>query len=99
VRYLGGLTLLPADVELAVVDTMEGRSRSIMQRIQKLCYAYDSTGKTYVFKVNRIILFVTLLLVAVFGAYLLLKPKPRDDEASTPAAGDSASSSPLRSNR
>ena len=75
VRYLGGLKLLPADVEIAIVDTMEGRSRSIMQRIQKLCYAYDPEGKTYVFQVNRIVLFVTLLVVGLFVAYLLIRPE------------------------
>ena len=94
VRYLGGLKLLPADVELAIVDTMEGRSRSLMQRIQKLCFSYDPEGKTYVFQVNRIILFVTLFAVALFVAYLLIRRKPKPAPAK-PA--DDASSAPVRS--
>ena len=93
-RYLGGLKLLPADVELAIVDTMEGRSRSIIQRIQKLCFAYDPEGKTYVFQVNRIVLFVTLLAVAIFLAFLLLRrPKHKREQA---GKADGASSAPVR---
>jgi protein SCO1/2 len=95
VRYLGGLKLLPADVELAIVDTMEGRSRSIMQRIQKLCFAYDPDGKTYVFQVNRIVLFVTLLAVGLFVAYLLIRPKKKRPELSP--GEDAAPSAPQRS--
>lgn len=94
VRYLGGLSLLPADVELAVVDTMEGNERSIMQRIQKLCFAYDADGKTYVFQVNRIVLFVTLLAVAIFLAYLLIRPKRKPEPA---AEADAAATAPQRS--
>ena len=90
IRYLGGLKLLPADLEMAIVDTMEGRQRSLMQRIQKLCYAYDYEGKTYVFLVNRVVLFVTLLFVGLFLAFLLLKPKRR--ESPTPPTGSSAAS-------
>jgi len=93
-RYLGGLKLLPADVELAIVDTMEGRSRSIIQRIQKLCFAYDPEGKTYVFQVNRIVLFVTLLAVAIFLAFLLLRRPKRKREQAEKA--DGASSAPVR---
>ena len=93
VRYLGGLSLLPADVELAIVDTMEGRTRSIMQRIQKLCFAYDPEGKTYVFQVNRIVLVVTLLAVAIFVAFLLIRPKRKREPADD---ADAATSAPVR---
>ncbi|MHC5012229.1 MAG: hypothetical protein ACYTG6_15015, partial [Planctomycetota bacterium] len=79
VRYLSGLTLLPMDVKMAVLDAAEGKPRTLIQRIQKLCYAYDPEGKTYVFQVNRIVLVVTLLFTGIFLAWLLLrrrKPAP-----------------------
>ena len=75
VRYLGGLKLLPADVKLALLDAAEGTPRTLMQRIQKICYAYDPVGKTYVLQINRIILFFTLAVLAVFLAFLLLRRK------------------------
>lgn len=75
VRYLGGLKLLPADVKLALIDAAEGNPRSFMQRIQRFCYSYDSEGQTYVFQVNRIILFGTLFLLGLFVVFVLLKGK------------------------
>jgi len=76
VRYLGGLSLLPADLKLAVLDAANGQPRTLIQRIQKLCYAYDPEGKTYVLKVNRIVLVVTLLMLGAFLAVLLVRRKP-----------------------
>ena len=73
VRYLNGTRFNPADLKLAVLDASEGRARSFMQRIQKLCYSYDPKGRAYVLKVNRIILGATLLFATVFGAFLLFK--------------------------
>jgi len=75
VRYLAGERILPANFKMAVLDAAEGRPRSIVQRLQKLCYAYDSKGQTYVLKVNRIILLVTLPLIAVFLCYLLFSKR------------------------
>ncbi len=75
VRYLSGERILPANFKMAVIDAAEGRPRSLIQRLQKLCYAYDPDGKTYVVKVNRIILLVTLPLVGLFLCFLLFKKK------------------------
>jgi protein SCO1/2 len=73
VRYLGGLELLPADIKLAIYDANTGQSRSFFKRIQRLCYAYNPAGKTYVLQVDRIILVLTLSLLAIFLLYLLVK--------------------------
>jgi protein SCO1/2 len=75
VRYLAGEKILPANFKMAVIDAADGRPRSLVQRLQKLCYAYDSEGQTYVLKANRIILLVTLPLVGLFLGVLLFKKK------------------------
>ncbi len=72
-RYLNGTQFNPADLKLAVIDASEGRARSFMQRIQKLCYSYDPEGRSYVLKVNRIILGATFVFAIGFGAFLLFK--------------------------
>jgi protein SCO1/2 len=73
VRYLGGLKLLPADMKMAIIDAAEGTPRSIMQKIQRLCFSFDPEGRTYVLQVNRIVLFATLFLLGVFLVFLLVK--------------------------
>lgn len=75
VRYLPGLSLLAADMKLAVLDAAEGKARSFMQKLQQLCYGFDPENKTYVLQVNRIILAGTLALLGVFLAFLLFRGK------------------------
>jgi protein SCO1/2 len=94
VRYLGGLTLLPFDLKMAIIDAKQGRERSMMQRVQALCYGYDPDGKTYVLLVNRIVLFVSLFILGVFLAVLLLKrrkvPVPTPAGAGADEPGEDA---------
>jgi protein SCO1/2 len=73
VRYLNTTRFNPADLEMAVIDAAEGRSRSFMQKVERLCYAYDPEGQAYVLKINRIILGLTLVFVLLFVVFLLIK--------------------------
>ena len=89
VRYLNGLQFNPADLELAVADATVGRSRSLIQRVQTLCFAYDPASRGYVVRFNRVVLSVTVLFVLGFGGFLLLRkgkrrPKPAPSEGDTP---------------
>ena len=70
VRYLNGTRFNPADLKLAVIDGAEGRARSFMQNLQKICFSYDPESRTYVLQLNRIILGITILFVALFGGFL-----------------------------
>ena len=76
-RYLNGTQFNPADLKLAIIDAKEGRARSFMQRIQRLCYAYDPEGRAYVLQVNRLILGVTLLFATCFGMFVLARKTGR----------------------
>ena len=78
VRYLNTTRFNPADLEMAVIDAAEGRSRSFMQKVERLCYAYDPEGQAYVLKINRIILGITIVFVLLFVGFLVLrKPAAR----------------------
>ncbi len=48
-----------------------------MQKLQKLCYTYDPERQGYVLQLNRIILGVTIVFVAVFGGGLLVAGRRR----------------------
>ena len=97
VRYLGGVNMLPFDLKMAVIDAMQGRTRTTMQRVQSLCYGYDPEGKTYVLLVNRLVLVVSLLILGVFLLVLLIKrrkaPVPSPAEAGA-SGGDAPPSVP-----
>ena len=79
VRYVEGLTFLPVQLEMALIDAASGQERDFMQNVQRLCYDYDSAGNTYVLQINRLILAVTGTVVLLVVLVLLLgmrKPRP-----------------------
>ncbi|MBF0429671.1 MAG: SCO family protein [Fibrobacteria bacterium] len=82
IRYLNGLEFLPVDIELAVLDAKEERVRSFMQKIQRVCYTYDSTGKKYILQINKLILFVSLGFVGLFILFLVMGKKSVDKKGS-----------------
>lgn len=90
VRYLPGLKLLPSHMKMAIQDAADGRARSFMQAIQRLCYAYDPKGKTYIVKVNRIILAGTFLTVGVIAGYLFVFSRHKPDEETVDAGAGEA---------
>lgn len=87
VRYLNTMTFNPADVKMAVLDASEGRPRSLMHKIQALCYTYDPASRGYVLQLNRVILGITVLFIIGFGGFLLFR-KTRHTAASPENAGE-----------
>ena len=67
---------------MAVIDASEGRIRNVMQKLQRYCFSFDPQGQTYVLKINRIVLVLTLLFVVVFGLFLLLRGRVNPRRAS-----------------
>ncbi len=88
VRYLTGLSVLPMDWKLAINDAREGTPRTLMQRIQKICYAYDPEAKAYTLQVNRIVLWVTLAGVLVFAGFLFVKRRRAPSDTDRDAGPD-----------
>ena len=81
VRYIGGLEFLPAQLKLAFYDAAQGRQRSVMRSLQRLCYAYDPAGRTYVLQINRLILGLTGVFVLGFAAFLVFRKRGHRREA------------------
>ena len=77
VRYLPGLQLNPADLEMGVADAAADRPRSFIQNIQQLCYSYDPAAHRFVLHIDRILLAVTLAVAAVLVIYLLRQGRRR----------------------
>jgi protein SCO1/2 len=73
--------LLPMEMKLAILDATAGRPRILMKKIQALCWSYDPVHKGYVLAVDRVILGITVLFVAVFGGLLLFSKRRRNQPA------------------
>ena len=74
-RYLYGLTYLPFDVKMAIIEAQKGIARPTINRILEYCFAYNPNSKTYTIQVTRIIGTITLLIAVIVFISLLLKKR------------------------
>lgn len=75
-RYLYGLSFLPFDVKMALVEAQKGIARPTINRLLEYCFAYNPASKTYTIQITRIIGIITIFIVAiVFGILLFRKRK------------------------
>ena len=65
-RYLYGVTFLPLDVKLALIEAQKGLPRPTINRVLQFCFAYDPEGRRYTLAVTKvsgtIILFLLFIL-------------------------------------
>jgi len=80
-RYLYGVTFLPFDVKMAVVEASQGRAVPTASRILQVCYSYDPGARRYYLDVTRLAGISTLALLAVFGGWVAWRGRARRREA------------------
>ena len=77
-RYLYGLTYLPFDVKMAIIEAQKGIARPTINKILEYCFAYNPSSQTYTLQVTRIIGSIILVIaLAVFIILLVKKGKKR----------------------
>ena len=72
VRYLYGMSFLPKDISLALLEAREGKSGRTIRTVVGYCFSFDPAKKTYVFNLLRVSATVILLCLGSFVAFLLL---------------------------
>lgn len=80
-RYLQGITFLPFDAKMAIVEASEGRAVPTSTRILQLCYGYDPARRRYFLDGTRLAGAAILAAAAVFGAMTFLRGRRRRTEA------------------
>jgi len=76
-RYLYGLTFLPFDVKMAIIEAQKGIARPTINRILEYCFAYDPVGKTYTLQVTRIIGVITIFIAIIVFVILMVKKRKK----------------------
>lgn len=74
-RYLYGLTFLPFDVKMALVEAQKGIARPTINRLLEYCFAYNPASKSYTIQITRIIGALTIFIVALVLGFLLLRKR------------------------
>jgi len=75
IRYIMGLSYLPFDVKMALIEAAEGRVGPTINKVLLYCFSYDPQGRTYAMNVTKITGTIILFLVAVFAIFLFIKSK------------------------
>lgn len=79
-RYLYGLSFLPFDLKMALVEAAEGREVPTASRVLRVCYGWDPVGRRYTLDVTRLAGLVTIGLLTIFGAVVILRGGRRGKE-------------------
>lgn len=76
-RYLEGITFMPFDVKLAVIEATKGKPMPTVNRVLAFCYSYDPQGRRYVFATLKVAGIGTLAVVGCFAGFLYLTTRKR----------------------
>ena len=77
VRYLYGLTYMPFDLKMAVLEAGKGEVGPSVARVLQFCFSYDPKGRRYVFNMTRVVGAVVLLAAVAFVTTLVVLERKR----------------------
>ncbi len=76
-RYLYGLTFLPFDVKMSIIEAQKGIQGASVNKILEVCFAYDPVSRSYTLKTTTFIGSVSLGLLAMLLTFLLIKGRKK----------------------
>jgi protein SCO1/2 len=82
VRYLYGVSILPKDLALALVEARSGVAGGSVRKLMDYCFSHDPTGRTYVFNLLRVSATAVILCTGGFLAFLLLTGRRKQRRSS-----------------
>ena len=76
-RYLYGITFMPMDFKLSIIEANKEQPRPTIQRILQICYSYDQTNQRFALDVTKISGILIVFFILVFIVVYLLKPRKK----------------------
>ncbi len=80
-RYLYGITFLPFDLKMALLEASQGRTGPTISKLLMYCFSYDPAGRKYALNVVHIGGAVILSLLAIFISYIIIITRVRQKTA------------------
>lgn len=79
-RYLFGISFLPFDLKMALIEAQKGLARPAINKVLELCFAYDSKSRSYSLQITRLAgAFIILIALGVLLALALKKRKKSEN--------------------
>jgi protein SCO1 len=76
-RYLYGISFLPFDFKMAIVEAGKGLPRPTISKVLEFCFAYDPQGKRYALEVTRVVGIIILFFSLILLISLILRPRKK----------------------
>jgi protein SCO1/2 len=77
-RYLNGISFLPFDFKMAIIESQKGLSAPTINKILQYCFSYDPVGHAYVLNVTKISATLIIFVAILFFLVLIFKPKRKN---------------------
>jgi protein SCO1/2 len=74
-RYLYGLTFLPFDLKMSVIEAQKGISQPTINKVLQFCYTYEPEGRRYSLEITKLAGVFTLIIIATLFIVLVIKRK------------------------
>lgn len=82
-RYLYGVSYLPFDVKMAIVEAQQGLARPARTKILQYCFGYDTVTRSYTLQFTRLIGTFMLITAALFIFFLFITSRKKSSKAIT----------------
>ncbi len=76
-RYFNGISFLPFDVKLGLMEASEGKIGPSISKVLLYCFRYDPEGKRYVFNILKVTATITIFFGLIFVAWLVVTTRRR----------------------
>jgi protein SCO1/2 len=80
-RYLKGISFVPFEFKLALIEASEGKSAPTIIKVLKYCYSYDRKTESYSLDVTRITATMTLIFAFTLLTILLIRGRRRKSKS------------------
>jgi len=76
-RYLYGISFLPIDFKMAIIEANKEQTRPTIQKIMQICYSYDQENQRFALDITKIAGILIVFFILVFVAVYLIKPRKK----------------------
>jgi len=79
-RYLYGISFLPIDFKMAIIEANKEQPRSSIQKLMLVCYTYDPENKRFGLDITKITGSIIIFFLLVFIVVYIIKPKRKNKQ-------------------
>ncbi|MBK7173883.1 MAG: SCO family protein [Bacteroidales bacterium] len=77
-RYLKGISFLPFEFKLAILEASEGKSSPTVSKVIQFCYSFDASSQRYVLDITKISAIIIIFFAVSLLLYLLIRSKRKN---------------------